>query len=85
MKDLIKRGAYILKSIDQRRGYTGYEVVIDVSETEREIHFELNRSAYLICKNKLGMKVVVRQVSFLNDIPFACRCESREPMKEFYI
>ena len=68
--DFKENGYYIRKSIDIRKKQTMYEVAKDIDSNSRVILMELNRSAYLICKNDLKMEVKVFESSFLNFITF---------------
>ena len=50
IKQAIDNGAYLLMQIDHQKKYTSYSLVTDISESERIIHCELNKSAFLAIK-----------------------------------
>lgn len=77
-------GAYLLIETDSRRNFKGYSITRDITDTEREVYCELNRSAYLKAKNEMGFTVKERQVSFLNSVPFAVTNKDKFPMMEYY-
>lgn len=80
-----ENGYYIRKSIDKRRGMTQYEIVKDIDSGSRTILMELNKPAYLLCKNELCLTVKEIQCSFLNSIPFAHTNKDKIPMYEYSI
>lgn len=77
-------GAYIFIETDSRKNFKRYSIVRDISDTEKEVYCELNRSAYLTAKNKMGFTVKERETCFLNSIPFAHTNKDKVPMMEYY-
>lgn len=76
-----KEGYYILVSIDKRKNQKMYRLVKNIDETTKSIKFEMNRSAYLLCKNVFKFKVKKEQSTFLNFIPFAEINKTKEPLQ----
>lgn len=85
ISELKKAGYYILISIDERKKQKMYEIVKDISDTEKSIYAELNRAAFLKAKNEMGFSTKTRQSSFLNFIPFAVTNKEKTPIMETYI
>jgi len=85
IKQAIDNGAYLLMRIDHQKKYTSYSLVTDISESERIIHCELNKSAFLKAKNEMRLKVRVKPTVFLNYIPFAVVNKDSIPMMECLI
>lgn len=81
--DFKKNGYYLRKSIDIRKKQTMYEVAKDIDNSNRTILMELNRSAYLMCKNDLKMEVKVFETTFLNFAPYAHTNKESTPMYEY--
>ena len=77
-------GAYILIQIDHQKKFKSYSIVKDITDREREIYCELNRSAFLKAKNEMGFSVKERETCFLNSVPFADRNKDSIPMFEYY-
>lgn len=84
ISELKESGYYIQISIDHAKKQTCYEIVKDISETEKTIFCELNRSAFLKAKNEIGLTTKIKPTCFLNSIPFATRNTEKTPMMEFY-
>jgi hypothetical protein len=84
ISELKESGYYILISIDESKKQTQYEIVKDISETEKTIACELNRSAFLKAKNEMGFLTKTRQSCFLNFTPFAVTNKEKNPMMEIY-
>jgi hypothetical protein len=82
--ELKENGYYIQISIDHAKKQTQYQLVKDISETERTIACELNRSAFLKAKNELGFSTKIKPSNFLNFVPFATRNKEVTPMMEYY-
>lgn len=82
ISELKKAGYYILISIDEIKKQTQYQIVKDISETQKTIACELNRSAFLKAKNEMGFSTKTRQSSFLNFTPFAVTNKEKIPMME---
>lgn len=85
ISELKESGYYILISIDEIKKQTQYQIVKDISETQKTIACELNRSAFLKAKNEMGFSIKTRQSSFLNFIPFAATNKEKNPMMEICI
>lgn len=84
IKQAMNKGAYLLMQIDHQKKYTSYQIVNDISETQRIVYCELNRSAFLKVKKDYKMKVKVIPTMFLNFIPFATTNKDSVPMMQFY-
>ena len=68
ISELKKAGYYILISIDEIKKQTQYQIVKDISETEKTIACELNRAAFLKAKNEIGFSTKIKPSCFLNFI-----------------
>jgi len=77
-----KQGYYILVSIDKRKKQKMYRLVKNIDETTKSIKFEMNRAAYLLCKNVFNFDVKKEETTFLNFIPFAEINKTKEPLQQ---
>ena len=75
-------GYYILKSYDDRRNYTMYELTKNINETQRTNFCELNKAGFLAIQKEINFPVKEIEACFLNFIPFAERQKGSEPLKE---
>lgn len=82
IEELKQDGYFLQITTDVRRKMKQYEIRKRLTETESLIYCELNRQAYLKAKNEYGLKVVKRDSSFVNFIPFAERNKEKEPLME---
>jgi hypothetical protein len=84
ISELKQSGYYIQISIDHAKKQTQYQLVKDISETEKTIACELNRAAFLKAKNEIGFSTKIKPSCFLNFVPFSARNKDVIPMMEFY-
>lgn len=77
-----KEGYYVLVSIDKRKKQKMYRLVKNIDETTKSIKFEMNRAAYLLCKNVFNFDVKKEETTFLNFIPFAEINKTKEPLQQ---
>lgn len=82
ISELKENGYYIRKAIDERKKQTMYQVAKDIDDKKREILMELNKPAYLVCKNELKLEVKTCKASFLNFDSYAHTNKSNVPMYE---
>lgn len=82
-KEAKANGYYILVSIDKVKKQKMYQLVKDISTTEKSIKFEMNRAAYLFAKNQFNFQVKKQESTFLNFVPFAEENKTKEPLQKF--
>lgn len=77
-------GYYVLVSIDKTKNQKMYRLVKNIDTTTKSIKFEMNRAAYLLCKNIFGFEVQKEESTFLNFVPFAELNKTKEPLQQVY-